>query len=94
MLEQIRRYLRQNPFSPFEIHCSNGDVFFVESADSAAVLHHFVTIALPDGQNVATINEHFIASIIGSAPVPARSSVLSPRYATMSPRSMYASRML
>ena len=49
MLEQIRFYLQQTPFQPFQIRCSSGDVFRVEHPENAAIVKHTVMVALPEG---------------------------------------------
>ena len=66
MLEQIRRLLRSAPFRAFEIHTSGAEVFRVARPESAAVLNHWVTVALPDGENAAMISALHIVSVVGA----------------------------
>ena len=66
MLQQIRRFLSQSPFQPFEIHCSNGEVLRVEHPENAAVVGHYVTMALPDGENAALVSALHIVSVLGN----------------------------
>lgn len=65
MLNQIRTYLRAVPFRPFEIHCTNGDVFRVEHPENAAVVAHQVVVALPDGESVTTLSALHIVRVSG-----------------------------
>ena len=71
MLEQIRRLLRSAPFRAFEIHTSGGEVFRVAHPENAAVLNHWVTVALPDGENAAMISALHIVSVVGADEVMA-----------------------
>ena len=71
MLEQIRRLLRTAPFRPFEIHTSGGEVFRVAHPENAAVLNHWVTVAMPDGENAAMISALHIVSVVGIETVEA-----------------------
>ena len=65
MLEEIRLLLRQTPFQPFEIQCSSGDVFRVEHPENAAVVKHWVMVALPDGENAIMISALHIVGVVG-----------------------------
>ena len=65
MFEQIRMYLRQTPFQPFQIRCSSGDVFRVEHPENAAILNHTVVVALPDGENAIMLNVLHIVGVSG-----------------------------
>ena len=65
MLEQIKQRLRHTPFRPFEIRCSNGDVFKVTHPENAAVVAHTVTVALPDGENSITLSALHIIGVAG-----------------------------
>lgn len=65
MLNQIRSYLRAVPFRPFEIHCTNGDIFRIEHPENAAVLNHQVAVALPDGESVTTLSALHIVRVTG-----------------------------
>ncbi len=63
MLNQIRQYLRAVPFRPFEIHCTNGDVFRIDHPEAAAVVAHQVVVALPDGESVTTLSALHIVRV-------------------------------
>ena len=65
MFEQIKQRLRHTPFQPFEIRCSNGDVFKVTRPENAAVVAHTVTVALPDGENSITFSALHIIGVAG-----------------------------
>ncbi len=71
MLEQIRRLLKATPFRPFEIHTSGGEILRVVHPENAAVLNHWVTVAMPDGENAAMISALHIVSVLGIEPVEA-----------------------
>ena len=71
MLKQIRHYLQQTPFCPFEIRCSNGDVFRVAHPENAAVVQHQVMVALPDGENAIMISALHIVGVSGLEPMMA-----------------------
>ena len=71
MLEQIRHFLKNTPFRPFEIHCSSGEVFRVEHLENAAVVGQEVVMALPDSQNAIMISPLHIVGVSGSPSVPA-----------------------
>ncbi|MEA3213807.1 MAG: hypothetical protein QOE70_6864 [Chthoniobacter sp.] len=65
MLNQIREYLRAVPFRPFEIHCTNGDAFWIEHPENAAVVAHQVVVALPGGESVTTLSALHIVRASG-----------------------------
>ncbi len=65
MLQQIRQFLRLTPFQPFEIRCSNGDVFRIGHPENATVLNHFVSVALPDGENAILLSALHIVGFSG-----------------------------
>ena len=69
MLEQIRRHLRFAPFQPFEIHTSSGEIFRVGHPENAAVLNHWVAVAMPDGENMAMVSALHIVAVVGADPV-------------------------
>jgi hypothetical protein len=71
MLEQIRRLLKTAPFRPFEIHTSSGEIFRIAHPENAAVLNHWVSVAMPDGENAAMISALHIVAIIGADTVEA-----------------------
>ncbi len=71
MLQQIRRHLRATPFLPFEIHTSSGEVFRVLHPENAAVVNHWVTVAMPDTDDVAMVNVLHIVAVVGADEVPA-----------------------
>jgi len=71
MLEQIRRLLKTAPFRPFEIHTSGGEILRVAHPENAAVLNHWVSVAMPDGENAAMISALHIVSVVGIEPVEA-----------------------
>ena len=65
MLKQIQLLLHQVPFQPFEIRCSSGDIFRVEHPENAAVVNHFVTVAMPDGENAIMLSALHIVGVLG-----------------------------
>ena len=65
MLEQIRMYLRQTPFQPFQIRCSSGDVFRVEHPENAAIVKHTVMVALPEGDEAIMLSALHIVGVSG-----------------------------
>jgi hypothetical protein len=65
MLEQIRLRLRYTPFEPFEVRCSNGDVYRVEHPENAAVIKHNVIIGLPDNESVCVLSPLHIVGVTG-----------------------------
>ena len=65
MLQQIRSYLQQTPFRPFQIRCSSGDVFPVEHPENAAIVNHTVVVALPDGENAIMLSALHIVGVSG-----------------------------
>jgi len=71
MIEQVRSFLRNTPFRPFEIHCSSGEVFQVEHPENAAVVGNFVVVALSDGKKAIMISPLHITSVSGIQGVPA-----------------------
>lgn len=71
MLQQIKLLLLQTPFRPFEIRCSSGDVFRVEHPENAAVVKHWVMVALPDGENAIMLSGLHIVGVVGHDQVSA-----------------------
>ncbi len=71
MLEQIRQFLKNTPFRPFEIHCSSGEIFRVEHPENAAVVGQQVVVVLPDNKNAIMISPLHIVSVSGIQEVPA-----------------------
>ena len=71
MLKQIRLYLQQTPFRPFEIRCSSGDVFRVEHPENAAIVGGTVTVLLPDGENAIMLSGLHIVGVGGLDPIAA-----------------------
>jgi hypothetical protein len=71
MLEQVRSFLRNTPFRPFEIHCSSGEVFQVEHPENAAVVGNFVVVALSGGKKAIMISPLHITGVSGIQGVPA-----------------------
>ena len=65
MLQQIRMYLQQTPFVPFQIRCSSGDVFRVEHPENAAIIKHTVVVALPEGDEAIMLNVLHIVGVSG-----------------------------
>jgi hypothetical protein len=65
MLEQIRTYLRHTPFRPFQIRCSNGDVFPVEHPENAAIVKHTVVVALPNSDQAIMLSALHIVGVSG-----------------------------
>jgi hypothetical protein len=68
MLEQIRRYLRNMPFVPFQIHASAGEVFSVEHPENCAIVGHTVVVLLPDGENAIMLNPLHINGMADAQP--------------------------
>ncbi len=56
VLEQIRQFLKNHPFCPFEIYCRSDEVFRVEHPENAAVVGQQVVVALPGNQNAIIIS--------------------------------------
>jgi hypothetical protein len=71
MLEQVRQFLKDTPFRPFEIHSSSGEIFRVEHPENAAVVGQQVVVALPDNQNAIMISPLHIVAVSGIRGVPA-----------------------
>ncbi|HEV7404919.1 MAG TPA: hypothetical protein VGO11_18395 [Chthoniobacteraceae bacterium] len=65
MLEQIRMYLNQTPFLPFQIRISSGDVFRVEHPENAAIVKRTVLVALPDGDEAIMLSALHIVGVSG-----------------------------
>src|SRR5437763_17124208 len=65
MLERIRRLLKSTPFRPFEIHTSGGEIFRIAHPENAAVLNHWVSVAMPDGENAAMTSALHTHSRVG-----------------------------
>lgn len=57
--------LKQVPFRPFQVRLSSGDVFEVNHPENASVVNHWVTLALPDGENAVMVSALHIAGISG-----------------------------
>ena len=53
------------PFLPFEIHTSNGEIFKVEHPENASVIKHWVSVAMPDSDNIAVVNVLHIVAVVG-----------------------------
>jgi len=68
MLEQIRRYLRNMPFVPFQIHTRAGEVFSVEHSENCAIVGHTVVVLLPDGENAIMLSPLHISGVAGAQP--------------------------
>ena len=71
MLEQIRQFLKNVPFRPFEIHCSSGEVFRVDHPENAAIVAQLVIVALPGGEKAIMISPLHIVGVSGVDKVPA-----------------------
>ena len=71
MLEQVRSFLKNAPFRPFEIHCSSGEVFRVEHPENAAIVGHQVIVALPDNKNAIMFSPLHIVAVSGAQDVAA-----------------------
>ena len=71
MLEQIRQFLKNAPFRPFEIHCSSGEVFRVDHPENAAIVAQLVVVALPGGEKAIMISPLHIVGVSGVDKVPA-----------------------
>ena len=65
MLEQVRSFLRNTPFRPFEIHCGSGEVFRVEHPENAAIVGQQVVVALADHVNAIMISPLHIVAVSG-----------------------------
>lgn len=61
--ETIRELLRKQPFEPFEIRLSNGDVHAVRHPESAIVLKTNVIVGYPETDRFAVCSLLHIASI-------------------------------
>jgi len=72
MLEQIREFLRNTPFRPFEVHCSSGEVFRVDHPENAAVVgQQVVVVALAGNKGAIMIRPIHIVGVSGIQDVPA-----------------------
>ena len=71
MLQQIKMYLQQTPFQPFQIRCSSGDVFRVEHAENAAIVKHTVVVAVPEGDEAIMLSVLHIVGVSGIEQVAA-----------------------
>ncbi len=71
MLQQVRLFLKSTPFTPFEIHCSSGEVFRVEHPENAAIVGHQVIVALPDGDNAVMLSPLHITGVSGAESIAA-----------------------
>ncbi len=67
MLEQIRQFLRANPFQPFDIRTSDGREYYVPTAEHAHVRPggHQLYVYLDDGRDVAVSALH-LAAVLGA----------------------------
>lgn len=65
MLQQIRMFLRQTPFQPFQIRISSGDVFRVDHPENAAIVKHSVLVALPEGDEAIMLSALHIVGVSG-----------------------------
>ncbi|HEV7868401.1 MAG TPA: hypothetical protein VGO90_12015 [Chthoniobacteraceae bacterium] len=65
MLKLIREYLLRVPFTPFEVHATNGNVFRIEHPENAAVVGSVAVIALPDGESVTNLSALHIGRVTG-----------------------------
>ena len=63
MLQQIRMFLQQTPFKPFQIRISSGDVFRVEHPENAAIVKHNVMVALPEGDEAIMLSPLHIVGV-------------------------------
>lgn len=66
MLEQIRQFLRANPFTPFDIRTSDGREYHIPTADHAHIRpgEHKLYVYLDDGRD-AVISTLHLASVLG-----------------------------
>ena len=71
MLQQINILLHQTPFRPFVIRCSSGDLFAVNHPENAAVVKHWVMVALPDGENAIMLSGLHIVGVSGMESIAA-----------------------
>ena len=71
MLRQIRMFLQQTPFQPFQIRVSSGDVFRVDHPENAAIVKHTVLVALPEGDEAIMLSAMHIVGVSGVEQVPA-----------------------
>ena len=65
MLQQIRMFLQQTPFQPFQIRISSGDVFRVDHPENAAIVKHSVLVALPEGDEAIMLSALHIVGVSG-----------------------------
>lgn len=65
--EQLRTYLRRNPFQPFRIYISSGHSYVVNSPDWMMVTPRTTAVGIPgqsgDGDVVVTIDNLHIAHV-------------------------------
>jgi hypothetical protein len=63
VLEQIRQFLKNVPFRPFEIHCSSGEVLRVQHLENAEIVAQgVVVVALPANKGAMMISPLHIIS--------------------------------
>jgi len=65
MVQQIRMFLRQTPFQPFQIRCSSGDILLVDHPENAAIVKHTVLVALPQGDEAIMLSALHIVGVSG-----------------------------
>jgi hypothetical protein len=71
MVQQIRVLLKTTPFQPFDIRCSNGEIYHVGHPENAAVVGNFVIVEMPDGENAIMLSPLHIVGVVSTDSVPA-----------------------
>ena len=61
--DTIRGFIQKQPFEPFEVRLSNGDVHQVRHPEFGMLLQHTLVIGYPDSDRVAVCALLHIASI-------------------------------
>lgn len=65
--DEIREWLSKEPFEPFRLRLSSGDVMEVGEPQSVAVMRNRLFVALPDGEKWVFIPYLHIAAVESSA---------------------------
>jgi hypothetical protein len=88
MLQLIAHHLRQQPFVPFEVRCSNKQSFQINSPDYATVFHDFLIIRLPVDGGIIMLHQFCLSGVVVTRPASAtpRPGTLRPRFDIASPQ--------
>ncbi len=62
-LDSLRHFLNAEPFEPFEVRLSNGDIHQVRHRDNMAVGKNTLAILYDDSSRMATCTPHHVVSV-------------------------------